>query len=121
VGSAIAVGAGIGGLSFFSVWMDRYQPCVIGATLLMLLWWLGRAIRAMTVGHGGGGAVEAAGRRGQAGAGRCSRVPVQLRPCARPDHGYLRRRPRNVGEGLRVIFQRPRQSGLAVANLQERG
>jgi len=47
-------GAGIGGLSFFAVWMDRYQPYLIAVTLLLLLWWLGRTIRTMTAGNGGG-------------------------------------------------------------------
>ena len=45
------IGAGIGGLSFFTVWMNRYQPYLIEVTLL---WWLGGTIRAMTADHGDG-------------------------------------------------------------------
>jgi hypothetical protein len=54
VGSAIAVGAGFGGLSFFTVWMNRYQPYLIAVTLLLVLWWLGRTMRALTAGHSDG-------------------------------------------------------------------
>ncbi len=53
-GSAIAAGAGLGGLSLFTVWMHRYQPYMIAATVLLLGWWLGRTLRAMSGGPGGG-------------------------------------------------------------------
>jgi hypothetical protein len=52
--SAIAVGAGIGGLSFVTVWMYRYQLCIIAVSLLVVLWWLSRTIRDMTAGRGDG-------------------------------------------------------------------
>jgi hypothetical protein len=53
-GSAIAAGADLGALSFFTVWMDRDQPYVIAVTLLLAGWWLARALRAMTAGRGAG-------------------------------------------------------------------
>src|SRR5229473_7651254 len=52
-GSAIAAGAGLGGLSFFAVWMHRYQPYVIAVTLLLAGWWLARSLR-ITSGRDGG-------------------------------------------------------------------
>ena len=39
IGSAVAVGAGVGGLSFFTTWVDRYQVYFItGSVALMALW-----------------------------------------------------------------------------------
>ena len=39
IGSAVAVGAGVGGLSFFTTWVDRYQAYFIaGSVALMALW-----------------------------------------------------------------------------------
>lgn len=45
LGSAIAVGAGIGGLSFFSTWMDRYQPFFVAAGVVAMLLSLARLWR----------------------------------------------------------------------------
>jgi hypothetical protein len=47
VGNAVAVATGLGALSFFGVWMDRYQLYFIGASLgamaLMLGWLIRRS------------------------------------------------------------------------------
>lgn len=40
IGSALAIGAGIGGLSFFSTWMDRYQTLFIAGSGLLMVGWL---------------------------------------------------------------------------------
>lgn len=40
IGSAVAVGAGLGGLSFFSTWMDRYQTGFVLVSLAGMLGWL---------------------------------------------------------------------------------
>jgi hypothetical protein len=46
IGSAIAVGAGIGGLSFFTTWMNRYQMyIVLGSVAIMTAWLIRRARR----------------------------------------------------------------------------
>lgn len=45
VGSAIAVGAGVGGLSFFTTWMNRYQMYVILASIVIMVAWLIRLAR----------------------------------------------------------------------------
>lgn len=73
-GSAIAAGAGLGALSFFAVWLHRYQPYAIAATLLLAGWWLARSLRAMTAGRGGGPwwrRLARAGRPGLVHAGVC--------------------------------------------------
>jgi hypothetical protein len=58
-GSAIAVGAGIGGLSFFTTWMSRYQPYFIAASIAVMAVWLIRVIRR----NGAGRGVKAAARQ----------------------------------------------------------
>jgi hypothetical protein len=56
-GSALAIGASIGGLSFFSTWMERYQIYfVLASALVMALWLVRQAHRART---GGGSTVRA--------------------------------------------------------------
>ena len=45
VGSALAVGAGLAGLSFFSTWMDRHQPYFIAAGVAAMALWLARTAR----------------------------------------------------------------------------
>jgi hypothetical protein len=40
IGSAVAVGAGVGGLSFFSTWVDRYQGYFIAGSVALMLVWL---------------------------------------------------------------------------------
>lgn len=45
IGSAVAVGAGIAGLSFFTTWMERYQLYFIAASVLIMLVWLWRTAR----------------------------------------------------------------------------
>ncbi|MDA8320738.1 MAG: hypothetical protein M0030_13150 [Actinomycetota bacterium] len=99
IGSAIAVGAGTGGLSFFTAWMNRYQPYAIAVTLLLLLSWLGRTLRAMSAGHGDGPPWRRLAR-GQAGACPRGRVPGQLRPLARAHHGHIRRPCARCRRGL---------------------
>lgn len=42
LGSALATGAGIGGLSFFTVWMDRYQGYFMAASLALVGVWVWR-------------------------------------------------------------------------------
>ena len=59
VGSAIAVGAGIGGLSFFTTWMSRYQLYFIAASIVIMAAWLFRVIRRNAAGQG----VKAAARQ----------------------------------------------------------
>lgn len=44
IGSAVAVGASIGGLSFFTTLMDRYQIYFVLGSLLMMAFWLVRQI-----------------------------------------------------------------------------
>jgi hypothetical protein len=46
VGSAIAVGAGVGGLSFFTTWMRHYQIYFIIASITIMAAWLLRLVRA---------------------------------------------------------------------------
>ncbi len=45
IGSAVAIGAGVSGLSFFSVLMERYQIYFVIASLLMMALWLFRQLR----------------------------------------------------------------------------
>lgn len=45
IGSAIAVGAGIGGLAFFTTWMNRYQMYIIAVTIAIMAAWLVRLAR----------------------------------------------------------------------------
>jgi hypothetical protein len=45
IAGAIAVGSGLAGLSAVSRLMDRYQPYFIAASVLMMAWWLLRALR----------------------------------------------------------------------------
>lgn len=45
VGSAIAVGFGVGGLSFFTTWMNRYQMYFIIASIALMAAWVIRLIR----------------------------------------------------------------------------
>lgn len=52
VGSAIAVGTGIGGLSFFTNWMSRYQAYFIAASVAVMAAWLFRVIRRNGAGQG---------------------------------------------------------------------
>lgn len=52
VGSAIAVGAGIGGLSFFATWMSRYQIYFIATSITIMAVWLTRVIRRNGTGQG---------------------------------------------------------------------
>lgn len=52
VASAIAVGAGAGGLSFFTTWMRHYQMYFIIASITIMAAWLLRRIRAHGAGHG---------------------------------------------------------------------
>jgi hypothetical protein len=44
-GSALAVGASVGGLSFFSNWMERYQVYFVLASVLVMALWLVRQVR----------------------------------------------------------------------------
>jgi hypothetical protein len=44
-GSAAAVGLGLSGLSFFGVWMERYQAYFIAASTALMLLWLARVAR----------------------------------------------------------------------------
>jgi hypothetical protein len=44
-GSALAIGASIGGLSFFSTWMERYQIYFVLASVLVMALWLVRQVR----------------------------------------------------------------------------
>jgi hypothetical protein len=39
-GSAVAVGAGVGGLSFFTTWVDRYQTFFIAGSVALMAAWL---------------------------------------------------------------------------------
>jgi hypothetical protein len=59
VGSAIAVGTGIGGLSFLTTWMSRYQIYFIAASIAIMAAWLTRVIRRSAAGQG----VKAAARQ----------------------------------------------------------
>lgn len=52
VGSALAVGAGIGGLSFFTTWMSRYQIYFIAASIAIMAAWLTHVIRRNAAGQG---------------------------------------------------------------------
>jgi hypothetical protein len=52
IGSAIAIGAGLGGLSFFSTWMERYQLYFALAGLTVMTIWLTRQIRRYGAGRG---------------------------------------------------------------------
>lgn len=45
IGSAVAIGASVGGLSFFSTWMERYQLYFVIASVLVMALWLIRQIR----------------------------------------------------------------------------
>lgn len=45
LGSALAIGAGVGGLSFFSTWMERYQVYFVVASVLVMVLWLVRQAR----------------------------------------------------------------------------
>jgi hypothetical protein len=58
IGSAVAVGAGISGLSFFSTWLELYQPYFIAASMLVMALWLVRQVRRHARG-GGRGALAA--------------------------------------------------------------
>ncbi len=44
LGAGIAVGAGVGGLSFLSTWAENYQVYFIVASLLAMALWLGRLV-----------------------------------------------------------------------------
>ncbi len=63
VGSAIAVGAGIGGLSFFTTWMSRYQVYFIAASIAIMAAWLFRVIRRDGAGRGVKAAARQIGRQ----------------------------------------------------------
>lgn len=45
VGSALAVGAGLAGLSFFGTWMDRYQAYFVAAGVAAMALWVARTAR----------------------------------------------------------------------------
>lgn len=45
IGSALAFGAGIAGLSFFGTWMDRYKGYFVAASVLLMALWIGRLLR----------------------------------------------------------------------------
>jgi hypothetical protein len=47
IAGAIAVGSGLAGLSAAGRLMDRYQPYLIAASVLMMTWWLLRTVRAL--------------------------------------------------------------------------
>ena len=59
VGSAIAVGASLGGLSFFTTWMRHYQVYFVIASIAIMAAWLLHQIRANATGRG----LAAAARR----------------------------------------------------------
>jgi hypothetical protein len=40
IGSAVAVGAGVGSLSFFTTWVDRYQVFFIAGSIALMALWL---------------------------------------------------------------------------------
>ena len=44
-GCAVAIGASLGGLSFFSTWMERYQGYFVVGSLLVMGFWLVRQLR----------------------------------------------------------------------------
>lgn len=52
VGSAIAVGAGVSGLSFFTTWMSRYQIFFVAASIAIMTAWLIHSIRRHGTGQG---------------------------------------------------------------------
>ncbi len=52
LGSAIAVGAGASGLSFFTTWMHRYQIYSILASIALMTIWVVRLIRRNGAGRG---------------------------------------------------------------------
>jgi hypothetical protein len=52
VGSAIAVGAGVGALSFFTTWMRHYQVYLITASIVVMAAWLLHLIRVNGAGRG---------------------------------------------------------------------
>lgn len=53
VGSAVAVGAGVGGLSFFTTWVDRYQMYFIAGSIALMALWLFRLGRRYGGSRGG--------------------------------------------------------------------
>lgn len=57
IGSAVATGAGLSGLSFFSTWMTHYQPYFIVASILLMTLWLVRQVPRHA--RGGRGALTA--------------------------------------------------------------
>jgi hypothetical protein len=63
VGSAIAVGAGVGGLSFFTTWMRHYQIYFIAASIVVMAAWLTHLIRASQAGRGLAAAARAIWRQ----------------------------------------------------------
>jgi hypothetical protein len=52
VGSAIAVGTGVGSLSFFTTWMRHYQVYLIIASIAVMAAWLLHLIRVNGAGRG---------------------------------------------------------------------
>ncbi|HCT76273.1 MAG TPA: hypothetical protein DGT23_06715 [Micromonosporaceae bacterium] len=52
IGGAIAIGASVGGLSFFSTWMERYQIYFVVVSLLVMALWLLRQVRRHAQGGG---------------------------------------------------------------------
>ena len=52
IGSAVAIGASVGGLSFFSTLMERYQIYFVIVSLLVMGLWLIRQIRRARAGGG---------------------------------------------------------------------
>jgi hypothetical protein len=52
VGSAIAAGAGVGGLSFFTAWMRHYQAYFILASIAVMAAWLLHLIHLNGAGRG---------------------------------------------------------------------
>ena len=63
MGSAIAVGAGVGGLSFFTTWMNRYQLYLVVAGVVVMAAWLIRLVRRTGAGRGYAAAARAIWRQ----------------------------------------------------------
>jgi hypothetical protein len=62
IAGAIAVGSGLAGLSAAGRLMDRYQPYLIAASVLMMAWWLLRTFRAQRQRPDGPGRAAAVAR-----------------------------------------------------------
>jgi hypothetical protein len=62
IAGAIAIGSGLGGLSAAGSLMDRLQPYLIAASVLMMAWWLLRTVRAQAQRPAGRGRVAVVAR-----------------------------------------------------------